>query len=105
MKFDDFVYNLLEQSSGGAGKFAAGALTGAAALYAATHPEKIGQLYAQYGKAYVDRAVSAAKQQMHAHKPQEHPTEPQFKEPGTSHAPQPEHHADLHDVLGAASGT
>jgi hypothetical protein len=100
MKFDDFVYNLLEQSSGrGVGKFAAGALTGAAALYAASHPEKIGQLYAQYGKAHVDKAVSTAKQQMSAHKSPEHPTEPQFKEPGPSHAPQPEHHAFDSDAL------
>jgi hypothetical protein len=111
MKFDDLVYNILEQERKGGGKLLAGAALGAAGTYAALNPEKTAGLYQQHVAPHVNKALGViGGKQAHAAGSPNHPTEPQHREPGPSHAPkthhptEPQHrepgpsHAPPHDI-------
>ena len=90
MKFDDLVYNILEQERKG-GKLLAGAALGAAGTYAALNPEKAAE-FAKSAASHIGSAASAIKGKVaHAASSPNHPTETQFKEPGPSHAPKTHH--------------
>jgi len=112
MKFDDLVYNILEQERKG-GKLLAGAALGAAGTYAAMNPDKMKELYGQHVAPHVNKALgtmggkqahAAQAPPSHADRAEmgavprgktEHPTEPQHREPGPSHAPP--HDIDIPD--------
>lgn len=117
MKFDDLVYNILEQKKDGLGKtvLAGAGLVGGALLankfptQTAAAVKGAGNMYQQHVAPHVNKLMGGGKQ-AHAASSPNHPTETQFKEPGPSHAPkthhptEPQHqepgpsHAPPHDI-------
>jgi len=117
MKFDDLVYNILEQErkSGWGNAALAGAGLAGGAFLANKFPGQTaaaikgaGDMYQQHVSPHVNKLMGGGKQAHAAQAP--HPTEPQHREPGPSHAPkthhptEPQHrepgpsHAPPHDI-------